>query len=66
MPLWSRSWHRQAITIANTWDHGMRTKSAVRRSNLNLSACRSAFLEPVGRDRDAFYEQRLLLGLAWH
>ena len=48
------------------WAKGVRIKSAVRRSNLNLCVCRTAFLEPIGKDRDAFYEQRLLLGLPWH
>ena len=45
---------------------GVGIRSAVRRTNRNLCVCRSAFLEPIGKDQDAFYEQRLLLGLPWH
>ena len=48
------------------WAKGVRIKSAVRRSNLNLCVCRTAVLQPLGKDRADFYEQRLLLGLPWH
>ena len=37
-----------------------------RRRNRDFCIVRSSFLEPCGKDRDAFYEQRLLLGLPWH
>ena len=43
-----------------------KTASAKRRHNRDFCVARSAFLEPCGKDRDAFYEQRLLLGLPWH
>ena len=39
---------------------------AKRRHNRDFCVVRSSFLEPCGKDRDAFYEQRLLLGLPWH
>ena len=39
---------------------------AKRRHNRDFCAVRSSFLEPCGQDGDAFYEQRLLLGLPWH
>ena len=48
------------------WRKGLRIKSAVRRSNLTLRVCRTAFLEPIGKARDDSYEQRLLFGLPWH
>ncbi len=41
--------------------------SSVRRQNSNFCVPRSSFLEPVaGVKSEAFYEQRLLLGLPWH
>ena len=40
--------------------------SAKRRHNRDLCVARNACLEPCGKDRDAFYEQRLLVGLPWH
>ena len=42
------------------------SETAVRRQNSNFRVPRSAFLEPLGGGREAFYEQRLLLGLPWH
>lgn len=39
---------------------------AVRRKNGSLAVPRVAFLEPIGDRREKFYEQRLLLALAWH
>ena len=40
--------------------------SAKIRHNRDLCVVRSAFLEQCGKDRDAFYEQKLLLRLPWH
>ena len=36
------------------WERGARAKSVGRRANRNLGICRSAFLEPIGRGREAF------------
>ena len=36
------------------------------RHNRDLCVARGAFLEPCGKGRDAFYEQRLLVGIPWH
>ena len=40
--------------------------SARRRQNADLCVSRTSFFEPLGAKREAFYEQRLLFGLAWH
>ena len=40
--------------------------SAHRRRNTDLCVPRSAFREPLGEGREAFFQQRLLLGLPWH
>ena len=45
---------------------GISSEAAVRRQNSNFLVPRSAFLEPLGGGREAFYEQRLLFGLPWH
>ena len=37
-----------------------------RRQQTRLAVSRNAGLEPLGNEREAFYEQRLLLVLAWH
>jgi hypothetical protein len=37
-----------------------------RRGQFRLGVSRTAFLEPIGTNREKFYEQRLLLGLSWH
>ena len=37
-----------------------------RRKPARLAVTRNPFLEPIGARREAFYEQRLLLGLAWY
>ena len=39
--------------------------SAHRRGNMDMCVPRSGFWEPMGAGREAFYEQRLLLGLPW-
>ena len=37
-----------------------------RRKNSELAVSRTPVLEPLGEQREHFYEQRLLLGLPWH
>ena len=37
-----------------------------RRKNSELAVSRTPVLEPLGAQREHFYEQRLLLGLPWH
>ena len=41
-------------------------EKAVRRRNTTLAVCRARVIEPLGDLREAFYEQRLLLGLPWY
>ena len=43
-----------------------RQRSAHRRKDADLCVPRSSWLEPIGSDREKFYEQRLLFGLPWH
>ena len=40
--------------------------SARRRTNGTLCVSRSAFIEPIGKSREDYYEQKLLLGLPWY
>ena len=39
---------------------------AQRRQQGRLAVCRPPVLEPLAKTREAFYEQKLLLGLPWH
>ena len=39
---------------------------ARRRQQARLAVSRTPFIEPIGTKREAFYEQKLLLGLPWH
>jgi len=39
---------------------------ARRRQQARLAVSRTPFIEPLGMKREAFYEQKLLLGLPWH
>ena len=41
-------------------------EGARRRKQARLAVSRVPFIEPLGVKREAFYEQRLLLGLPWH
>ena len=69
-------WHRHYDTDAQSIAPGetfhcsgfpvsRQCSSAHRRGNLDFCVPRSGFLEPMGAGREAFYEQRLLLGLPW-
>ena len=53
-------------TVACAATLRVKVQAAKRRHNRDFCVVRSSFLEPCGRDRDAFYEQRLLMGLPWH
>ena len=49
--------------------HAVRLKgvaSAKRRLHSRLGVAKTQHLEPIGRTRERFYQQRLVLGLAWY
>ena len=52
---------RVGVGLEVKWaaDVKVKTPSPKIRHNRDLCVARSAFLEPCGKDRDAFYEQRL-------
>ena len=61
--------HVGVMAPGTTWRCSISCRAlphAHRRRNMDLCVPRSAFLEPLGEKREAFYEQRLLLGLPWH
>ncbi len=41
-------------------------EASSRRAQGRLAVPRSVYLEPLGQRREEFYEQKLILGLAWH
>ena len=53
-------------TVACAETLRVKVQKAKRRHNRDFCVARSSFLEPCGKDKDAFYEQKLLLGLPWH
>ena len=60
--------HVSAMPTGTTWRPAVSSRAlphAHRRRNTDLCVPRSAFLEPLGEKRKAFYEQRLLFGLPW-
>ena len=57
----------EAVTEASRFDSVMKhVEGARRRNQSRLAVSRTATIEPIGAQREKFYEQRLLLVLAWY
>ena len=54
------------VPSGKTFASATSVTGARRRQQARLGISRTPFIEPIGTKREAFYEQKLLLGLPWH
>lgn len=56
----------ESVPPGATFASAKSVTGARRRRQARLAVSRTPFIEPIGTKREAFYEQKLLLGLPWH